>query len=102
LHTSEHFNKHQSLNYGDREAQTNPLELRVNVQYSSQNFIHQEVTMKAAILHSHSAPLSVEDVDLPPAPGAGEAVVEVLTAPVASYAHEVFRAERPAIPNSKS
>jgi alcohol dehydrogenase len=45
--------------------------------------------MKAALLNTFGAPLSLVDVPDPHA-GAGEGVVKVLATPVLSYAREVF------------
>jgi alcohol dehydrogenase len=49
--------------------------------------------MKAAILHALGTPLAIETVPDPMA-GPGEVVVEVVAAPVLSYANEVFDGTR--------
>ncbi|QBD75237.1 alcohol dehydrogenase [Ktedonosporobacter rubrisoli] len=49
--------------------------------------------MKAAILKTIGKPLGLEDIP-EPLPGAGEALVRMLAAPVLAYAHEVFTGER--------
>ena len=49
--------------------------------------------MQAAILKAFGAPLSVEDV-AEPALGTGEVIVDVVAAPVGSYADEVFSGAR--------
>lgn len=50
--------------------------------------------MKAAILKTYGTPLSIEELP-DPQPGAGEVVVDVVAAPVLSYANEVFSGIRP-------
>jgi alcohol dehydrogenase len=49
--------------------------------------------MKAAVLKEFGTPLALETLPNP-VPGAGEVVVEVVAAPVLSYAHEVFSGAR--------
>lgn len=49
--------------------------------------------MKAAILKAKGQPLTLEDIP-EPTPGAGEALVRVLAAPVLTYAQEVFTGQR--------
>jgi alcohol dehydrogenase len=49
--------------------------------------------MKAAVLESFGTPLTVKDVPAPVA-GTGEVIVDVIAAPVLSYASEVFSGER--------
>lgn len=56
--------------------------------------IHREQAMKAAILREFGKPLTIEALP-DPVPGAGELVVDVLAAPVLSYANEVFANIRP-------
>lgn len=49
--------------------------------------------MKAAVLESFGNPLSIQDVP-PPILGTGEVIVDVVAAPVLSYASEVFSGAR--------
>ncbi|MEM5405534.1 alcohol dehydrogenase catalytic domain-containing protein [Paraburkholderia unamae] len=49
--------------------------------------------MKAAILKTLDTPLAIEQIPDPPA-GTGEVIVDVVAAPVLSYAQEVFSGER--------
>ena len=49
--------------------------------------------MKAAVLHAFGSPLSVENLP-DPMLGTGEVMVDVVAAPVLSYAREVFSGER--------
>ena len=49
--------------------------------------------MKAAVLESFGKPLSIQDVS-PPTPGTGEVIVDVVAAPILSYASEVFSGAR--------
>jgi alcohol dehydrogenase len=49
--------------------------------------------MKAAVLHAFGSPLVLETLP-DPRPGAGEIVVDVVAAPVLSYANEVFSGAR--------
>ena len=49
--------------------------------------------MKAAVLESFGKPLSIQDVP-PPILGTGEVIVDVVAAPILSYASEVFSGAR--------
>ncbi len=49
--------------------------------------------MKAAIFKAIGQPLTIEDIP-EPVPGAGEVLVRVLSAPIFSYAQEVFNGQR--------
>lgn len=49
--------------------------------------------MKAAVLESFGKPLSIQDVPSP-TPGTGEVIVDVVAAPILSYASEVFSGAR--------
>lgn len=51
------------------------------------------MTIKAAILKAFGSPLAVETLP-DPILGTGEVIVDVVAAPVLSYANEVFSGER--------
>jgi len=55
--------------------------------------INQRKMMKAAVLKAFGTPLLIENLPNP-LPGAGELVVDVVAAPVLSYANEVFSGAR--------
>jgi alcohol dehydrogenase len=55
--------------------------------------INEDPVMKAAVLKQFGSPLVIEDV-ADPKLGTGEVIVDVITAPVLSYAGEVFSGER--------